>query len=1343
VGFGINNPPGPNAYVPAYPGTVGAFSTNLNIMASPAAVGTTLLDAANPQDGFAERDAIALAFIAGGTVVDGTNPTLSGQPHTTDDGPYTVPAATTLGENLYLQNEMLNGTISATPTGTSPVTAQPVSLYSLNVPNPITAGQFDSNKKFDVAAVDVLGKFQGNPDYYTFQGSAGDRMNIDVTSGGQTRLMNAGNWVDPVVYLYDNTTGKLIAWNDDQIEGPDSSILDFTLPETGSYTIEVDSFQHATGQTAKVVPGDYELFMYRTVNYNVAAGNDTLVAGSGNDTLIGGTGNTTFVLGANATGNNTLVGGVGNNTLQATAATSFGLTNSQLTGIGNGTDSLSNIQNANLTDTLGGQTFTISLWTGTGNFSDVAVSGDTVTATKNTNFTLTDTSLQTTDGMNLALANIHVANLTGVGGNDTFDLTGWTGSGNFNGQGGGNTLIGPNLSNTWNVTAANGGNINGKDSFSSMQNLVGGAQSDTFKFYNGGSVATSIDGKGGTNTLDYSNYVGAVTVDLPLLAASLVNGAVGNFAASPGNSIANIQNVTGSQGTDILVGDNNANVLAVGPTNPGRSLLIGGTGADTLIGGGPDDILAAGTTEGTTANYELNLPALNALMAEWTSSDSYKNRVNAILNTSQANLNMLNGVPIVLAPNSNKPNTGTIVDNTTANSIVGGTGPGLDLIYYDVSLTTVTNTLSSEKFVNLQGTRATNLSTENGGIAYTPAQVRTAYTVNNLGYDGSGQTIAVVEAYNDPNIFQAVDAFDTQFGLTGSGPNLYSQYGPAASFLTVLGETGQPGTALPAVDPTGGWEAEEALDVEWAHAMAPGAQIIVVEANSQSLADLMASVATAAQQPGVSVVSMSWGFPEGQAVLAQDEALYDADLTTPAGHTPVTFVASTGDYGTNDPEYPSFSPNVVAVGGTSLYLNADNSYKNETGWGYFSSQFNAFIGSGGGASLYEPQPAYQAGVQSTGFRTTPDVSFVADPGTGAWIADPYNLPADNPWEVVGGTSLSAPAWAGLMALADQGRVATGEATLSSNGGVSAQQGLYHLSAADFNEITSGTNGGYTATAGYNLVTGLGTPVASRLVPDLIAFQQSSPVNATVQAAGGASGSGGATADSFNVFNALSLRSQDAGSWSPLLTVRSDAPTVTTRGPSHTADVGHGADSAPAAAYTGLPAATVLRTPAPADPSLAGEVGGGPRFLRTGGDGTLVVGASVAGSSVLLVNTGVLAGYDGSAGKRAGMPCAHLEGTSGGDVLVGGDGSDLVLGGDGKDILVGGFSPGRERAVDGPASRGEPAPEAWDVHARALQAALDDWTSGQTGWGRSSASDPGDGGDVSDDLEGGAGDAGSP
>jgi len=425
------------------------------------------------------------------------------------------------------------------------------------------------------------------------------------------------------------------------------------------------------------------------------------------------------------------------------------------------------------------------------------------------------------------------------------------------------------------------------------------------------------------------------------------------------------------------------------------------------------------------------------------------------------------------------------------------------------------------------------LAAPSGTVAYTPAQIRAAYGISKLSLDGTGQTIAIVDAYDDPSIFQSLDAFDSQFGLTTSGPTLYNQYGPASSFLTVLNQYGQ-ATSLPSTDPSGpgtdNWELEEALDVEWAHAIAPGAQIILVEANSQSLSDLMASVATAASQPGVSVVSMSWGFPEGQAVFASDEAAYDGVFHVPG----VTFVASTGDYGAADTEYPAFSPNVVAVGGTSLMLNTDGSYNSETGWGYDSSSVGSFIGSGGGISLYEPEPAYQQGVQSTGSRTTPDVSLVADPATGAWIADPYNLDPSNPFEIVGGTSLSAPAWSGLLALINQGRAAAGGSTLNSTSPTDTQQALYSLPQSDYNVIASGNNG-YTAGSGYNLVTGLGTPVANLLVSDLVAYQgpgtsYPGPSVGPLQDANlvDPTAAAGGPLDVFSVFDSFTLASNGVG-----------------------------------------------------------------------------------------------------------------------------------------------------------------------------------------------------------------------
>src|SRR5206468_2022041 len=123
------------------------------------------------------------------------------------------------------------------------------------------------------------------------------------------------------------------------------------------------------------------------------------------------------------------------------------------------------------------------------------------------------------------------------------------------------------------------------------------------------------------------------------------------------------------------------------------------------------------------------------------------------------------------------------------------------------------------------------------------------------------------------------------------------------------------------------WGLETSLDVEWAHAIAPGAKILLVEANSSSLTDLLAAVNYARNQPGVSVVSMSWGAGEWSG-----ESAYDSTFTTPAGHAGVTFVASSGDSGSaGAPEWPSVSPNVLAVGGTQLSVDASGNYVSETG----------------------------------------------------------------------------------------------------------------------------------------------------------------------------------------------------------------------------------------------------------------------------------------------------------------------------------------------------------------------------------------------------------------------------
>jgi hypothetical protein len=375
---------------------------------------------------------------------------------------------------------------------------------------------------------------------------------------------------------------------------------------------------------------------------------------------------------------------------------------------------------------------------------------------------------------------------------------------------------------------------------------------------------------------------------------------------------------------------------------------------------------------------------------------------------------------------------------------------------------------------------------------YTPAQVRTAYGINSLALDGTGQTIAIVNQYNDPPIFADLDTFDKQFGITTAGKSLYDQYGPASSFLTVYDETGKvidPATTTSPPSDSFGTDAwETAIDVEWAHAIAPGAKIDLIEVSPErgevAWPDKprMLGAKLAATLDGVSVVSMSWGSDfEDSTELAGDSY-----FVAPAGHQGVTFIAASGDKGGDQFGYPAASPNVVGVGGTYLYPNTDSSYHDEIGW----------KGSGGGTSQYESQPAYQAGVVPGSMsnyrgetnRTVPDVSFDAPLLTGGALYDSYRpnpTGTPHPWWLAGGTSWGAPCWAGLIALANQGRVAAGKKALNSSGPTQTLAALYSLPAGDFHDITKGNNG-FAAGPGYDLVTGRGSPIANLLVPDLIA-----------------------------------------------------------------------------------------------------------------------------------------------------------------------------------------------------------------------------------------------------------------
>ena len=363
----------------------------------------------------------------------------------------------------------------------------------------------------------------------------------------------------------------------------------------------------------------------------------------------------------------------------------------------------------------------------------------------------------------------------------------------------------------------------------------------------------------------------------------------------------------------------------------------------------------------------------------------------------------------------------------------------------------------------------------------TPTQMRHAYGVDQINFDstvgdGTGQTIAIVDAFDQPNAADNLNSFSQFFGL----PLMNQSGGPT---FTKVDEHG--GTSYPGADAPGGWGVEITLDIEWAHVIAPRANILLVEAASATDSDLMAGVDTARNYVGVSVVSMSWGASESSSDLP-----LDARFATPANHNGVTFFASTGDSG-KPGGWPAYSPNVVAVGGTTLNVDPSGNYLSESGWS----------GSGGGISTQETQPSYQTGVvtQSSTKRTIPDIAMDADPNTGVPIYDTYDFSTSAPWAQYGGTSLASPMAAAEVAIANQGDTLQSGVTLDGRSGTLPS--LYTIAAANFHDVITGNNG-FAAGPGYDLVTGRGTPTTSFVltlsgyhVPHL-AFGQQPPASVT-------------------------------------------------------------------------------------------------------------------------------------------------------------------------------------------------------------------------------------------------------
>lgn len=320
---------------------------------------------------------------------------------------------------------------------------------------------------------------------------------------------------------------------------------------------------------------------------------------------------------------------------------------------------------------------------------------------------------------------------------------------------------------------------------------------------------------------------------------------------------------------------------------------------------------------------------------------------------------------------------------------------------------------------------------------------------------GGRKAIAVVDAYDDPDAYADLQGFTAQFGVAPINPS---------SFIVVYAASGGalPGSctgaaAEPPVDPTGGWELEESLDIEWSHAMAPQATVYLVEAQSDLLSDLFCAVTVAnglLQKAGGGEVSMSWGTGEFSG-----ENTLDSLFTAPG----VVYFASSGD--SAGVIYPSASPNVVSAGGTTLSRNPINgSFIGENGWQI----------AGGGPSAYESRPSYQNSIAYIvgNQRGTPDVSLDSNPNTGVWVLDNFlaaTTCGGTPcWYVVGGTSVASPTWAGLVN-------AAGNFSGSTNAELAR---IYRYGGFGFNDITLGSCGlymGYFASPGWDFCTGFGSP----------------------------------------------------------------------------------------------------------------------------------------------------------------------------------------------------------------------------------------------------------------------------
>ncbi len=603
-----------------------------------------------------------------------------------------------------------------------------------------------------------------------------------LTGGTGNNIFTVSGWTGNGTLSGAGGTDQLIVAHD-----TDMTLANTSLIATGFGTLTLNSIEAANlsgGSSANVLRADG--FTMGNVTLNGGDGDDVLVGSSKDDSLDGGTGNDVLTGGL---GNDRLNGGTGSNTLLESGNVNFSLSNASLTGLG--TDTLTNLQVANLTGGSSSNTFTVLGWTGSGGLVGGGGTADTIVVSKDSNFTLTNTRLQSSDGMNLSLNGFSTATLTGGAGNNSFDVSGWINAATINGANGTDTLAVTRDANMTLTTSALTTTGFGKLTLSNLEaaQLGGGAGNNTFTV--GGWIGTgSLTGGGGSDTVVASRNANFTLSDTQLIAsggpnvtlagvsvARLIGGAgnnvftvgdwtgTGSLTGGGGNDTVaatrnadftlsrnqltvagganltmsglNVANLTGGVsnnvftvsgwrgtgtisggtggsadqivairdtdmtlsntslvaadfgtltlsgieaanltsgesadvirasaftlgpvtlngggGDDVLIGGSGNDVLAGGS---GRDLLIGGAGADTLTGDGDDDILIGGTT-----SHSGNLIALAEIMAEWTSGNDYSTRVDNLFHGGGAN-------------------DGTALDNTTvqndsssADSLIGG-----------------------------------------------------------------------------------------------------------------------------------------------------------------------------------------------------------------------------------------------------------------------------------------------------------------------------------------------------------------------------------------------------------------------------------------------------------------------------------------------------------------------------------------------------------------------------------------------------------------------------------------------------------------------------------------------